>query len=140
LFQVLLATGGGYLVYLEIRDAKLIEVKHAQLEHEISCLDLNPVGENSQYSSLATIGMWTDISVRIFSLPDLELVRKETLGGEIVPRFVLLCTLEGVCSMFLTRLSLKTKLATATKIYLPFLFRFHICFVLLEMVICSVLC
>jgi hypothetical protein len=84
--------------------------------------------------------MWTDISVRIFSLPDLELVRKETLGGEIVPRFVLLCTLEGVCSMFLTRLSLKTKLATATKIYLPFLFRFHICFVLLEMVICSVLC
>nr|CAB3460553.1 unnamed protein product [Digitaria exilis] len=34
--QVLLATGGGHLVYLEIRDAKLVEVKHAQLEHEIS--------------------------------------------------------------------------------------------------------
>ncbi|KAK3137829.1 hypothetical protein QOZ80_5AG0361010 [Eleusine coracana subsp. coracana] len=94
--QVLLATGGGHLVYLEIRDAKLVEVKHAQLEHEISCLDLNPVGDNPQYSSLAAVGMWTDISVRIFSLPDLELVRKETLGGEIVPRSVLLCTLEGV--------------------------------------------
>jgi DNA damage-binding protein 1 len=98
LLQVLLATGGGHLVYLEIRDAKLVEVKHAQLEHEISCLDLNPVRENLQYSSLAAVGMWTDISVRIFSLPDLELVRKETLGGEIVPRSVLLCTLEGVCS------------------------------------------
>ncbi|AQK92546.1 DNA damage-binding protein 1a [Zea mays] len=40
--------------------------------------------------------MWTDISVRIFSLPDLVLIRKENLGGEIVPRSVLLCTLEGV--------------------------------------------
>ncbi|GJN15385.1 hypothetical protein PR202_gb02295 [Eleusine coracana subsp. coracana] len=87
--QVLLATGGGHLVYLEIRDAKLVEVKHAQLEHEISCLDLNPVGDNPQYSSLAAVGMWTDISVRIFSLPDLELVRKETLGGEIVPRLAI---------------------------------------------------
>jgi len=96
--QVLLATGGGHLVYLEIRDAKLVEVKHAQLEHEISCLDLNPIGENPQYSSLAAVGMWTDISVRIFSLPDLELIRKENLGGEIVPRSVLLCTLEGVHS------------------------------------------
>nr|CAB3464268.1 unnamed protein product [Digitaria exilis] len=94
--QVLLATGGGHLVYLEIRDAKLVEVKHAQLEHEISCLDLNPIGENPQYSSLAAVGMWTDISVKIFSLPDLELIRKENLGGEIVPRSVLLCTLEGV--------------------------------------------
>uniref|UniRef100_A0ACD5TYR9 Uncharacterized protein n=1 Tax=Avena sativa TaxID=4498 RepID=A0ACD5TYR9_AVESA len=94
--QVLLATGGGHLVYLEIRGAKLVEVKHAQLEHEISCVDLNPVGENPQYSSLAAIGLWTDISVSIFSLPDLELIRKESLGGEIVPRSVLLCTLEGV--------------------------------------------
>lgn len=98
MLQVLLATGGGHLVYLEIRESKLVEVKHAQLEHEISCLDLNPIGENPQYSSLAAVGMWTDISVRIFSLPDLELIRKENLGGEIVPRSVLLCTLEGVCS------------------------------------------
>ncbi|KAM0860241.1 hypothetical protein ACQ4PT_046665 [Festuca glaucescens] len=94
--QVLLATGGGHLVYLEIRDAKLVEVKHAQLEHEISCVDLNPVGENQQYSSLAAIGLWTDISVSIYSLPALELIWKENLGGEIVPRSVLLCNLEGV--------------------------------------------
>uniref|UniRef100_A0A0D3GBK3 DNA damage-binding protein 1 n=1 Tax=Oryza barthii TaxID=65489 RepID=A0A0D3GBK3_9ORYZ len=94
--QVLLATGGGHLVYLEIKDSKLVEVKHIQLEHEISCVDLNPIGENPQYSSLAAVGMWTDISVRILSLPDLELIRKENLGGEIVPRSVLLCTLEGV--------------------------------------------
>ncbi|OAY75001.1 DNA damage-binding protein 1a [Ananas comosus] len=94
--QVLLATGGGHLVYLEIGNAKLVEVKHIQLEYEISCLDINPIGENPNYSSLAAVGMWTDISVRVFSLPSLELMTKENLGGEIIPRSVLLCNLEGV--------------------------------------------
>lgn len=88
ILQVLLATGGGRLVYPEITNSKLVEVKHIQLEHEISCLDINPIGENPQYSSLAAFGM--------FSLPGLELTRKENLGEEIVPRSVLLCTIEGV--------------------------------------------
>ncbi|XP_062160376.1 DNA damage-binding protein 1-like isoform X2 [Alnus glutinosa] len=94
--QVLLATGVGHLVYLEIGDGILTEVKHAQLEYEISCLDINPIGENPDYSQLAAVGMWTDISVRIFSLPDLNLITKELLGGEIIPRSVLLCAFEGI--------------------------------------------
>lgn len=96
-YQVLLATGGGVLVHLEIGDGILVEKKHIQLEHEISCLDINPIGDNPNYSHLAAVGMWTDISVRIFSLPDLNLLTKEHLGGEIIPRSVLLCTFEGVC-------------------------------------------
>ncbi|XP_078433681.1 DNA damage-binding protein 1a-like [Wolffia australiana] len=96
LLQVLLATGGGHLVYLEIGDGKLREVKHIQLEYDVSCLDINPIDENSNYSSLAAVGMWTDISVRVFSLPALDLITKEHLGGEIIPRSVLLCKLEGV--------------------------------------------
>ncbi|KAE8688032.1 DNA damage-binding protein 1 [Hibiscus syriacus] len=93
--QILLATGGGHLVYLEFGDGKLAEVKHAQLEYEISCLDINPIGENPNSSQLAAIGMWTDISVRIFSLPHLNLITKEQLGGEIIPRSIsyLLCAL-----------------------------------------------
>ncbi|CAI0545441.1 unnamed protein product [Linum tenue] len=94
--QVLLATGGGNLVYLEIGDGVLTEVKHTQLEYEISCLDINPIGDNLNHSQLAAVGMWTDISVRIFSLPDLNLVTKEHLGGEIIPRSVLLCSFEGI--------------------------------------------
>ncbi|KAK8563210.1 hypothetical protein V6N13_018256 [Hibiscus sabdariffa] len=93
--QVLLATGGGHLVYLEIGDGTLTKVKHVQLEYEISCLDINPIGENSNYSHLAAVGMWTDISVRIFLLPELNLITKEQLGGEIIPRSVLLCSFEG---------------------------------------------
>ncbi|KAF7120412.1 hypothetical protein RHSIM_Rhsim13G0119500 [Rhododendron simsii] len=92
---VLLATGGGHLVYLEIGDGTVTEVKHAQLEYEVSCLDMNPIGENPNYSQLAAVGMWTDISVIIFSIPDLNRVTKENLGGEIIPRSVLLCSFEG---------------------------------------------
>ncbi|CAL9145369.1 unnamed protein product [Musa hybrid cultivar] len=99
---VLLATGGGHLVYLEIGNGKLTEVKHVQLDYEISCLDINPSGENPNYSTLAAVGMWTDISVRIFSLPSLELLAKENLGGEIIPRSVLLCTFEGVSYLLCT--------------------------------------
>lgn len=91
-----MATGGGHLVYLEIGDGILTEIKHAQLDNEISCLDINPIGENPNYSHLAVVGMWTDISVRVFSLPDLNLITQEHLGGEIIPRSVLLCTFEGV--------------------------------------------
>ncbi|OVA12038.1 Cleavage/polyadenylation specificity factor [Macleaya cordata] len=94
--QVLLATGGGNLVYLEICYSKLTEVKHAKLEYEVSCLDINPIGENPNFSQLAAVGMWTDMSVQIFSLPSLDLITKEHLGGEIIPRSVLLCAFEGV--------------------------------------------
>ncbi|KAG6404983.1 hypothetical protein SASPL_132562 [Salvia splendens] len=94
--QVLLATGGGHLIYLEIGDGVLREVKHTQLEYDISCLDINPIGDNKNCSQLAAVGMWTDISVRIFSLPDLNLITKEHLGGEIIPRSVLLCAFEGI--------------------------------------------
>ncbi|KAM6551938.1 hypothetical protein CsatB_001746 [Cannabis sativa] len=94
--QVLLATGGGNLVYLEICDGLLKEVSHLRLDYEISCLDINPIGENPNYSPLAAVGMWTDISVSMFSLPDLKLITKEPLGGEIIPRSVLLCSFEGI--------------------------------------------
>ncbi|XP_051128213.1 DNA damage-binding protein 1-like [Andrographis paniculata] len=94
--QVLLATGGGYLVYLEIGDSILTEAKRAQLDYDIACLDINPIGDDPNNSQLAAVGLWTDNSVRIFSLPDLTLARKELLGGDIIPRSVLLCTFEGI--------------------------------------------
>ncbi|GJW54584.1 DNA damage-binding protein 1 [Tanacetum coccineum] len=103
LYNVLLATRVGHLVYLEIGDGLLVEKKHAELEYDVSCLDINPIGDNPNYSNLAAVGMWTGISVRIFSLPDLTLKTEEHLGGEIIPRSVLLCAFEG---SFITFLSL----------------------------------
>lgn len=93
-------------MYIEVGEGTLQEVKHVQLEYEISCLDINPVGDNPERSNLVAVGMWTDISVRIFSLPALTLITKESLGGEIIPRSVLFCSFDGVslpiCDSFLT--------------------------------------
>lgn len=105
-----MATGGGHLIYLEIGDGVLREVKHTQLEYDISCLDINPIGDNKNCSQLAAVGMWTDISVRIFSLPDLNLITKEHLGGEIIPRSVLLCAFEGVSCILIQLISCVTVL------------------------------
>ncbi|KAF5741515.1 DNA damage-binding protein 1b-like [Tripterygium wilfordii] len=93
--QVLLAAGEVHLVDLEIGDGKLTKVNCAQLEHAISCLDINPVGENPNYSKLAAVGMWTEISVGIFSMPDLTLKEKVHLEGGIVPCYVL-CSFEWI--------------------------------------------
>ena len=49
--QVLLATGGGTLVYLEIAQSKINEIKHAELDFEISCLNI------SSFPSLTDPGM-----------------------------------------------------------------------------------
>lgn len=94
--QVLLATGGGNLVYLEVESGKLQEKKHVKLEYEISCLDISPLGGETSAANLAAVGMWTDMSVRVFSVPGMELLTNVGLGGEVIPRSVLFCAFEGV--------------------------------------------
>ncbi|CAI5964736.1 unnamed protein product, partial [Closterium sp. NIES-64] len=103
LSQVLLATGGGTLVYVEVGEGTLTERTHVTLEHEIACLDVTPITDENAMAdgavpvaALAVVGMWTDMSVRVLRLPGLEEVHKEVLGGDIIPRSVLMCCLEQV--------------------------------------------
>ncbi|CAI5489016.1 unnamed protein product [Closterium sp. Naga37s-1] len=103
LSQVLLATGGGTLVYVEVGEGTLTERTHVTLEHEIACLDVTPITDDNAMAdgtvpvaALAAVGMWTDMSVRVLRLPGLEEVHKEVLGGDIIPRSVLMCCLEQV--------------------------------------------
>ncbi|KAL7089468.1 hypothetical protein ACP275_13G188400 [Erythranthe tilingii] len=93
--QVLLATRGLSLIYLKIGDGVLTEVVNIQLECDISCLDINPIGNNSHYSDLAAVGMWGGIGVRIYSLPDFIVLTTDDLG-QAIPRSVLMCSLDGV--------------------------------------------
>lgn len=97
--QLLLATGGGNLIYFEVEGQTLVEKKHVQLEHEIACVDVSPLrvaGAPGDRAHLAAVGMWTDLSLRVYRLPDLQLVHKEPLGGSIIPRSVLFCAFEEV--------------------------------------------
>ena len=90
--QLLVTTGGGRLVYLEVDVAAraLVERSSVVLEHEISCLDIDTAS-----TSLCAVGLWTDISVRLLALPSLAPLCAEPLGSKILPRSVLLRALGG---------------------------------------------
>ena len=68
------------------------------LDYEVACIDLSPLEEGEEEpgkTSVASIGLWTDISVRLVKLPSLEEITKEYLGGEIIPRSILITKFEG---------------------------------------------
>uniref|UniRef100_A0A8C8GE54 Damage-specific DNA-binding protein 1 n=1 Tax=Oncorhynchus tshawytscha TaxID=74940 RepID=A0A8C8GE54_ONCTS len=65
-----------------------------EMEHEVACLDITPLGEGGE-SPLCAVGLWTDISARVLKLPCFTALHKEMLGGEIIPRSILMTTFEG---------------------------------------------
>lgn len=87
---------GPHLYYIEIGDGTLTEIKHVCMEEEVACIDLSPA-EDGGHSTLVGVGLWTDISVRVLSLPNLNQLHTEKLTGEIIPRSLLICVLEGLC-------------------------------------------
>lgn len=92
--QVILSTGSA-LYYLEIHPNELILKGNTTLDVEVACLDISPLGDGTTTSELVAVGLWTDISARILRLPDLSEATKELLGGEIIPRSVLMACFEG---------------------------------------------
>lgn len=52
-----------------------------EMEHEVACLDITPLGESSSESPLCAVGLWTDISARVLKLPCFSPLHKEMLGG-----------------------------------------------------------
>ncbi|KAG7473858.1 hypothetical protein MATL_G00100300 [Megalops atlanticus] len=91
--QVVLAVGR-VLYYLEIHRGELKQISLTEMEHEVACLDITPLGKGGE-SPLCAVGLWTDISARILKLPSFSTLHKEMLGGEIIPRSILMTTFEG---------------------------------------------
>ncbi|XP_026318053.1 DNA damage-binding protein 1 [Hyposmocoma kahamanoa] len=86
------AAAGPRLFLVRVRDAALDLVTEVCMDEEVACLDLGP-GDDA---ALLGVGLWTDISVRVLRLPDLTPLHTEKLSGEIIPRSLLICVLEGV--------------------------------------------
>nr|XP_020464489.1 DNA damage-binding protein 1 [Monopterus albus] len=91
--QVVLAVGRA-LYYLQILAGELKQISTTEMEHEVACLDITPLGEGGE-SPLCAVGLWTDISARVLKLPCFTALHKEMLGGEIIPRSILMTTFEG---------------------------------------------
>uniref|UniRef100_A0A3Q0T3F5 DNA damage-binding protein 1 n=1 Tax=Amphilophus citrinellus TaxID=61819 RepID=A0A3Q0T3F5_AMPCI len=92
--QVVLAVGRA-LYYLQILAGELKQISTTEMEHEVACLDITPLGEGGDESPLCAVGLWTDISARVLKLPCFTALHKEMLGGEIIPRSILMTTFEG---------------------------------------------
>ena len=54
---------------------------HVVMRHEVSCVDITPVGERKDKADLCAIGLWTEIAVQVLFLPSLEVVHTQMLGG-----------------------------------------------------------
>lgn len=87
---------GSELYYLELLQGDIKQVSTSTMEHEVACVDLTPLREGEEKSHLCAIGLWTDISARVLSLPDFNSLHVEMLGGEIIPRSILMTTFEGI--------------------------------------------
>uniref|UniRef100_A0A8C4R1E9 DNA damage-binding protein 1 n=1 Tax=Eptatretus burgeri TaxID=7764 RepID=A0A8C4R1E9_EPTBU len=92
--QVVCAVGR-LLYYLEIKPQQLQKISVTEMEHEVACLDISPLAEGGSQGELCAVGLWTDISARVLRLPNFEPLHKEMLGGEIIPRSILITTFEG---------------------------------------------
>ncbi|EDS40298.1 conserved hypothetical protein [Culex quinquefasciatus] len=84
------------IYYIEIEAGKLVHKSTVTLDYEVACLDISPLDEPATRSELVAVGLWTEISACILRLPNLEFVHKEKLGGEIIPRSILMACFEGI--------------------------------------------
>ena len=64
-----------------IRVYLIVVHSNATMDHEIACVNINPLGEDKSRSSLCAIGLWTEISVQLLALPSFEKIFTQPLGG-----------------------------------------------------------
>ncbi|BFZ62534.1 DNA damage-binding protein 1a [Saitoella coloradoensis] len=88
--KAVVALGGGVVVLLNLTDGA-VEVARSTFPHEIACVDISPEG-----GPFCSVGLWTQPSVHLLSLPELKVVASEELGGQVIPRNTLVTQLADV--------------------------------------------
>lgn len=97
----LVTSAGSELFYIEVMEGSLVLQSRITLDVEVSCLDISPSlsfssdSKPSDRSELIAVGLWTDVSVRVLRLPDLQEAARDPLGGDVIPRSVLMATFEN---------------------------------------------
>lgn len=82
--------------YVEIMENELVEKGRTTLPHEVACLDISLLDPKTSRANLIAVGLWTDISVTILKVPTLQILNNEKLGGEMIPRSILMTNFEGI--------------------------------------------
>lgn len=91
----IVCAAGPVIFYVKVKEGKLVQSGDTTLEHEVACIDITPLSESDTRSEIVSVGLWTDITVRILKIPTMEEITKEALGGEIIPRSILMTQFDG---------------------------------------------
>ncbi|XP_013398068.1 DNA damage-binding protein 1 isoform X2 [Lingula anatina] len=92
----IVCAAGSEIYYVEIGKGQLNQISDTKMDHEVACLDITPLTEGSDKAEICAVGLWTDISARILKLPNFDSMHVEMLGGEIIPRSILMTPFEGI--------------------------------------------
>lgn len=104
--QILVAVGRK-LYYLEVGHNEILKKSEHALPEEVACVTIDPLVSSSPEATstraaVCAVGLWNDNSIRLLSLPDLVELHVEMLGGEIIPRSVLLVKFEDINYLLVT--------------------------------------
>lgn len=66
----------------------MYEFRSTILDHEIACLDIHSFDKSSDKSDLCAVGLWSDISARLLTVPNLEEIFNEQLKGGLKYNFL----------------------------------------------------
>ncbi|CAF3642646.1 unnamed protein product [Rotaria sp. Silwood1] len=86
---------GNQLIYFEIGRASLSEINKCKLPYNIACLDVTPLNPQEERTNLCVVGLWTQISVWMYRLPTLDVLHKEPLTSDTLPRSVVMITFDS---------------------------------------------
>ncbi|UJR27073.1 hypothetical protein I4U23_008375 [Adineta vaga] len=93
---------GNELFYFEIGFHSLTQISQCQLPYNIACLDITPLNSQDERTDLCVIGLWTQISIWIGRLPTLEILHKESLISDSLPRSVVMITFDSQPYVFIS--------------------------------------
>ncbi|KAF6018031.1 DDB1 [Bugula neritina] len=83
---------GKQLYYFELGSGQITLARSIEMPAEVACLDITPLCDE-MFSTICAVGLW-DMSAMTINLKDMSILHREELGGEILPRSILMATFE----------------------------------------------
>ncbi|CAO3672742.1 unnamed protein product [Umbelopsis vinacea] len=88
-----ISIGEGRLIVLEFKGGKLVHSRSTKLENEIACIHINQFPLEYD-DDVIVVGYWTSMRTQVLSARDLSVISTVDLGGDIIPRSILLTEFE----------------------------------------------
>lgn len=92
--QIAIGTSDGEIIILDVENGTIAEIGRMNVGCEISCLDVTPLSETETKSEVLVVGTWS-LKIILYSIRTFEKLSEFNIGGEVMPRSVLLGRFDG---------------------------------------------